>query len=271
VPAPDTVAVPTTAQPAPHEVGAVADGPNTLNVTVPLGEDPPDTTAATDDAAIGLPSAPDAGALSDSVGLLNAAGLRPVKPLPELSTTAHSSTDGHATPESATPETPVAVLFGVDELGSKVTSPPLPFTAVHRLAEGHASAKSPCPELTVWDCTAVGGEVGLNVASVPFESTAVHWDTVEQATASASSCTTWYAVGEGEEEVGSNVISAPWASSAVHWVSDGHATDVTVALSIVCAVPVAGDDCGLNVTSEAPNTAVHWDTDGHATEPDSAT
>jgi hypothetical protein len=66
VPLPNAVAKPTTSHPAPHEVGALAAGPNTLNVIVPLGEDPPDSVAEIDDAEISLPSLPDDGALSDN-------------------------------------------------------------------------------------------------------------------------------------------------------------------------------------------------------------
>jgi hypothetical protein len=68
VPLPDTVAVPTSFQVEGHEVGAVVDGPNTLNVIVPVGEVPCDSAADTDDAAIGLPSVPNDGALSDNPG-----------------------------------------------------------------------------------------------------------------------------------------------------------------------------------------------------------
>jgi hypothetical protein len=63
---PDTDAVPTTCPPESHDAGAFADGPNTLNVTVPPGEDPPDNTADTAEAAIALPALPDDGALTDN-------------------------------------------------------------------------------------------------------------------------------------------------------------------------------------------------------------
>jgi hypothetical protein len=68
VPLPDTAAVPTTCHPAPHDVGALAAGPKTLNVIVPPGEDPPDSTADTADGAIALPDVPDDGALTDNAG-----------------------------------------------------------------------------------------------------------------------------------------------------------------------------------------------------------
>jgi hypothetical protein len=48
---PDTLAVPTVVPPEPHEIGAEDCGPNTLKVIVPLGEDPPDSIAGTDEAA----------------------------------------------------------------------------------------------------------------------------------------------------------------------------------------------------------------------------
>jgi hypothetical protein len=62
---PDTDPVPTTCQPAPHDVGAFACGPYTLKVTVPPGEDPPESTAESADGGIATPSVPDDGTLND--------------------------------------------------------------------------------------------------------------------------------------------------------------------------------------------------------------
>jgi hypothetical protein len=65
---PDTVAVPTTCQPDPHDVGALAAGPNTLNVIVPPGDAAFVSTADTDDAVMAAPSLPVDGALSVNAG-----------------------------------------------------------------------------------------------------------------------------------------------------------------------------------------------------------
>jgi hypothetical protein len=65
---PDTVAVPTVVPPVQAE-GAEDRGPITPNVTVPEGEDPPDSTAETDEALMFVPTFPDRGALTDSLGL----------------------------------------------------------------------------------------------------------------------------------------------------------------------------------------------------------
>jgi hypothetical protein len=62
-----TGAAPTVVPPEQSD-GAEASGPNTLKVTVPLGEDPPESAANTSDAAIALPAVPVDGAVSDSDG-----------------------------------------------------------------------------------------------------------------------------------------------------------------------------------------------------------
>jgi hypothetical protein len=59
---PATVAVPAAVPPEEQSDGADACGPNTLNVTVPLGDKPPDSPA-TDEIAV--PAAPDDGAVID--------------------------------------------------------------------------------------------------------------------------------------------------------------------------------------------------------------
>jgi hypothetical protein len=51
-----------------HDVGAEDCGPNTLNVIVPVAADPPPIEAETADAEIALPAVPEAGALSDRFG-----------------------------------------------------------------------------------------------------------------------------------------------------------------------------------------------------------
>lgn len=63
-PLPDTLAVPTVVPPDEQSVGAVAWGPNTLNVTVPPGADPPESAADTSDAEIAVPAVPDDGAVN---------------------------------------------------------------------------------------------------------------------------------------------------------------------------------------------------------------
>ena len=65
VPFPDTDAVPTVVPPLVHVDGAVACGPNTLNVTVPVApEVPPDKVDEIDDAAIATPVESAAGPLA---------------------------------------------------------------------------------------------------------------------------------------------------------------------------------------------------------------
>jgi hypothetical protein len=61
VPFPDTVAVPTVVPPAQSD-GALGCGPNTLNVTVPVGDEPCDKAAEIEDRSIALPAVPDCGA-----------------------------------------------------------------------------------------------------------------------------------------------------------------------------------------------------------------
>ena len=59
---PETVAVPTVVPPVVHVAGAVACGPNTLNVIVPVAPlVPPDRLALIAKAAIALPAAPEPG------------------------------------------------------------------------------------------------------------------------------------------------------------------------------------------------------------------
>jgi hypothetical protein len=65
---PDRVAVPIDSK-LEHDVGALADGPDTKNVTVPLGEDPPDTVTEIEEAEIAVPASSDDGAATDSDGL----------------------------------------------------------------------------------------------------------------------------------------------------------------------------------------------------------
>jgi hypothetical protein len=62
-----TLAVPTDVPPE-QSVGADACGPNTVNVTVPLGEAPPDRTPETDEASIFVPAVPLEGAPADNDG-----------------------------------------------------------------------------------------------------------------------------------------------------------------------------------------------------------
>jgi hypothetical protein len=66
VPSPDTATESTTCPPESHDVGALADGPNTLKITVPPGADPPNSTADTADPGIAAPAVPDDGTLNDN-------------------------------------------------------------------------------------------------------------------------------------------------------------------------------------------------------------
>lgn len=65
---PETLAVPTVVPPEEQLVGAVPCGPNTLKVTVPLADDPPDRVADKLDGAIGTSTVSDVGAVSDNDG-----------------------------------------------------------------------------------------------------------------------------------------------------------------------------------------------------------
>ena len=71
VPSPAGVAVPTVVPPAAHVVGALACGPNTLNVIVEVALLPElaASVAVIDAAEITVPAVPVAGAETDSVGL----------------------------------------------------------------------------------------------------------------------------------------------------------------------------------------------------------
>jgi hypothetical protein len=66
-PFPDTVAVPTVVPPLAHDVGAVACGPKTVNVTVPVAPAvPPESVAEIDEAPIAVPAVPAVTATADS-------------------------------------------------------------------------------------------------------------------------------------------------------------------------------------------------------------
>jgi hypothetical protein len=68
---PDTVTGEPTVVPPEQSDGALDDGPNTLNVTAPAGDAPPDNAAENPPAPIALPAVPDDGAdaLRDGVAL----------------------------------------------------------------------------------------------------------------------------------------------------------------------------------------------------------
>jgi hypothetical protein len=51
-----------------QELGGVDWGPNTVNVTWPVGSPPPETLAVIDDGAIWLPATADSGAAADTAG-----------------------------------------------------------------------------------------------------------------------------------------------------------------------------------------------------------
>ena len=65
--------------------------------------------------------------------------------------------------------------------GLNVTSPPELSTAVHWLAEGHATPSRELPPSAVMEA-GVPGDPGLNVTSPPELSTAVHWPAEGHAT-----------------------------------------------------------------------------------------
>jgi hypothetical protein len=64
-----TLAVPTVAPPEAHEVGGEDCGPNTVNVIVPVGADPPASVAEIEEAGVGLPAVPLRGPLSERIGM----------------------------------------------------------------------------------------------------------------------------------------------------------------------------------------------------------
>jgi hypothetical protein len=66
---PDTVTADATVVPPEQSVGAVDDGPNTLSVTDPDGDAPPDNAADSDPAPIALPAVAAAGAAALTDGL----------------------------------------------------------------------------------------------------------------------------------------------------------------------------------------------------------
>jgi hypothetical protein len=76
-----TLAVPAVVPPVVQSVGAAACGPNTVKVTVPVGEDPPDSTADTAEVAIALPTVPVDGALNDN-DVVDGAALMTVSGIP---------------------------------------------------------------------------------------------------------------------------------------------------------------------------------------------
>ncbi len=73
MPSPDTFAEPTVVAPDAHDTGGDDCGPNTVNVTVPIGADPPASVAEIEEPEIALPAVALAGALAASVGLTGAA------------------------------------------------------------------------------------------------------------------------------------------------------------------------------------------------------
>jgi hypothetical protein len=66
---PDTLAEPTVAPPEVQVAGGEDCGPNTLNLTLPIGADPLASVAESEEAGIAVPAAVLAGALVASVGL----------------------------------------------------------------------------------------------------------------------------------------------------------------------------------------------------------
>lgn len=61
---PDTVADPTVVPPVVQVLGGDVCGPNTVNVAVPVGDEPPDNVLDIDDPAIGEFAAPLDGAIT---------------------------------------------------------------------------------------------------------------------------------------------------------------------------------------------------------------
>jgi hypothetical protein len=82
---PNTLAEPTVVPPDVHDTGGAARGPNTVNVTVPVGADPPASPAEIEAGEIGLPAVALAGALADIVGPAGAALKSRPSAWPELS------------------------------------------------------------------------------------------------------------------------------------------------------------------------------------------
>ena len=84
MPLPDTLAVPTVIPPLVHDDGGEDCGPNTTNVTVPVGAEPPASDAEIDAGEIALPAVPDSGTDKDKAGLATVLNNSPWV-LPELS------------------------------------------------------------------------------------------------------------------------------------------------------------------------------------------
>jgi hypothetical protein len=70
---PITLAEPIVVPPDVHEAGGDGCGPNTLNMTVPIGAEPSASVAASDEGAIALPAVPLDGPVADKLGAAGAA------------------------------------------------------------------------------------------------------------------------------------------------------------------------------------------------------
>src|SRR5258708_6922702 len=97
----------------------------------------------------------------------------------------------------------------------------------------------------------LAGEFGLNVASFPLPSTAVHCDWVGQATSESRLPVSIPAVGLGLAigRVGSNVTTLPLTSTAAHSVVDGQATPLSPCVS---GLAIPGDGVFLGLIFAAP-------------------
>jgi len=143
--------------------------------------------------------------------------------------------------------TRVAVGCGEDSVPTNVE--PVARTATHSVAELQETPVNTFPTPDNRSTVELPGTLGLNVASCPLLSTAVHCVPEGHATALR-----WLPVSIAEGvgvpgELGLNVTSCPLLSTAVHCVPEGHATAYRVLpTSIVAGVGVPGE-LGLNVTS----------------------
>src|SRR5579884_1416186 len=157
-------------------------------------------------------------------------------------------------------------VFGVPDVGSKVTSLPASSTALHWVVDAQAT-------LVVWvvlnndflPAALTAPVAGLKVTSLlPKSSTAVHWD----ADGHATDCSRPESIDLTPAPLtapleGLNVSSFPLESTAVHCVFDGHDTDTSSPSSSATGAVVPGE-VGLKVISwPVASTAVHCDADGH--------
>jgi hypothetical protein len=148
------------------------------------------------------------------------------------------------------------------ERASKVTSSPPPPTAVQRVGDAQASARSAASAVPSWTRRAACGAAGSKATSPPDSSIAAHRLTSEQDTAISARPPSIWPLRAAVGAAGSNVTSSPPAPTAVHRRADGQTTSAsdgwglrsTVTGAVWAARPSApGASASASASAAAPS------------------